>query len=292
MPFLGDNLLFLRKSRKLKVTEMPDRLGIPTSTWSNYENDLTEPKYDVLIRIAEFFQVDIHALLTRSLRLETEEGKLKGKTDIPENSEFSKGNSKLIGKLNAENEPLNVVNEPQKMYGAMPKVVSVNHTGEENIVFVPVRARAGYLSGYADPVFIEKLPSIHDPNYRNGTYRLFEVEGNSMFPTLHDHDKALCRWENVANIVDGRVYVIVTESDGLLIKRVINRYQQGKIICKSDNNHRGEYPPIILDVHTIREVWYVVEARTRFLSEPGEIYKRIIDLEADMILLKQKLIKE
>jgi hypothetical protein len=33
-------------------------------------------------------------------------------------------------------------------YAGIPQVVAVNQDGEENVVYVPIKARAGYLDGY------------------------------------------------------------------------------------------------------------------------------------------------
>jgi len=70
----------------------------------------------------------------------------------------------------------------------LPKIITVNEEGEENINFVGVKARAGYLDGYADPEYMESLPSFSMPMLKNGTYRCFEIKGNSMSTTIHDGD--------------------------------------------------------------------------------------------------------
>lgn len=185
--------------------------------------------------------------------------------------------------VEAPAQPL-VLKEP-----ALPKLITVDSAGNENVLYVPVKARAGYLAGFADPVYVESLAAYRLPGYNNATYRIFEVDGISMYNTLQDKDRCVARWAQVSAIRDDRVYVLVTRNDGLLIKRCINRFQEGKIICKSDNNHSGEYPPIVLDISDIQEVWYVVERWTRQLPPPGELYKRISNLEADMALLKDRL---
>lgn len=60
---LGENLTFLRKNKKLKQDEMLTAIGINRSTWSNYENGLTEPNLDTIVRISEFFSITIDDLL-------------------------------------------------------------------------------------------------------------------------------------------------------------------------------------------------------------------------------------
>jgi hypothetical protein len=80
-------------------------------------------------------------------------------------------------------------------------------------------------------------------------------------------------------------------TQGVLIKRLINRHHEGKIIVKSDNNHSNaaEFPTIVLEVDEVSEIWYVVERWTRQLPGPGEIYKRLVNIEAELALLKQRL---
>jgi len=144
-------------------------------------------------------------------------------------------------------------------YSEMPQVVSVDaKTGDENIVFVPMQARAGYLSGYGDASYIEQLPSFSMPHLNNGTFRCFEVQGNSMVRTFFDGDLVFGKYiENLMDIKDGRVYVIITKNDGIVLKRVINRIaERGKLILKSDNKD-GNYPMYTINAEEIMEVWYV-----------------------------------
>ncbi|WP_258930695.1 XRE family transcriptional regulator [Flavobacterium oreochromis] len=102
---------------------------------------------------------------------------------------------------------------------SMPKVITINEDGKENINLIGAQARAGYLNGYADPEYIEKLPAFSMPMLNEGTYRCFEVKGNSMTTTIHDGDYIFGRYvENFEDIVDGRIYVIVSKYDGVVVK--------------------------------------------------------------------------
>src|SRR3546814_7467339 len=62
--------------------------------------------------------------------------------------------------------------------------ISVDKSNNENVEFVPVKAKAGYASGgYSDPEYIAGLPRFSIPNLpRNGTYRIFPITGDSMLP--------------------------------------------------------------------------------------------------------------
>jgi len=51
------------------------------------------------------------------------------------------------------------------------------------IHFVPMKAAAGYLAGYADEEFIDELNTFTLPMLGNGHFRAFEIIGDSMLPT-------------------------------------------------------------------------------------------------------------
>lgn len=174
-------------------------------------------------------------------------------------------------------------NEPDHTYGTarMPRIITVNQAGIDNIIFVPVRAQAGYLLGHGDQEFIENLPSFNMPGLRNATFRMFEVKGVSMAPTLTEGDKVIGEWvPNLSEIRDGRVHIVV-HSKGVVIKRVLNRIKErGKLYLKSDTlTYRADYPIMELDPADVREVWYVRMKISGDLSEPSELYNRVADLE-------------
>ncbi|MCB0669429.1 MAG: peptidase S24, partial [Saprospiraceae bacterium] len=105
--------------------------------------------------------------------------------------------------------------------------VVTDHEGKERIVHVPVPAQAGYSQELVDPIYFQELPaySLPDKKYQNGTFRSFDVAGDSMQPTLYEGDKVICRFLEPSNwltgIRDHHVYVIVTRTQ-VLVKRVLN----------------------------------------------------------------------
>lgn len=288
------NLNYLRLSKGLKLAEMPDSIGFARSTWSGYELGNSFPNFKDLIKISEFFGVSESDLIHADLS--------KGKLIENVNSEIfdqkGKGNGKGNGKLNA-NYPTKttpaegLVKEPLNPYKAprMPAVVTVDSTGADNIVFVPVKAQAGYLIGYQDPEYIEQLPTFHMPGLRNGTFRMFEAEGLSMAPTLSATDKVICEWvPYLSQIAENRIHVVVTTS-GVLIKRVLNRLdQRDKIYLKSDTiTYRAEHPIIEIDPSEILEIWYVRLRVSSNLSEPSELHQRVSDIEINQREIMRRL---
>ncbi|EGV44238.1 LexA family transcriptional regulator [Bizionia argentinensis JUB59] len=174
------------------------------------------------------------------------------------------------------------LNEPN-----LPKLITVDSQGNENTVLVPVHAQAGYISGFGDPDYISTLPTYRLPRLNNGTFRMFEVKGHSMVPTLHSGCIVVGEYcENWYDLKDGQIYIIITE-DGIVVKRVINRLEKyGNLFLKSDN--RSEFPSYILKPEEIKEVWKVSLAMLFNLLDPSTLFDRINDLEADVTMLKQK----
>lgn len=163
--------------------------------------------------------------------------------------------------------------EEQPPYkGASPRIlaVQVGPDNEENIELVSVRAAAGYASGgFIDHDFIEKLPSFRLPDaaYHNGSFRAFQVSGESMQSTLYDGDWVICRyverWDR--DIQDMYVHVVVTE-ENVLVKRVNNRLnERGELALHSDN---PAYPIQFMDGQQIREVWVAVGKLSRQFVNP------------------------
>lgn len=182
------------------------------------------------------------------------------------------------------------VKESETILQRVPKVVTVDSSGRDNVVLVPVRAAAGYLNGYEDPEFLETLPTYSLPNINNGVFRMFQVNGHSMFPTLHNGSYVVGQFiENwVKDIKDDRVYVIVSKNDGITVKRCLNRIKKyGQIYCKSDN--RKEYPSFSIAPDDILEVWEYKMHLSFELPNPTTLYDRVSDLEATVYFLEQKI---
>jgi hypothetical protein len=170
-----------------------------------------------------------------------------------------------------------------------PQYITVDSEGEENILHVSARAAAGYLRGHADPVYLGKLPSFRLPGLADATYRSFTVDGDSMYPTLKSGQMVIGRWvEKLEYIREDRVHIVITKSDGIVIKRLLNRIEQyNKIIAKSDaTNDRGLYKNIEIDPDDILEVWYAVFHGGFDFQSPSDMWRRVNNNEADITMLQ------
>jgi phage repressor protein C with HTH and peptisase S24 domain len=170
-----------------------------------------------------------------------------------------------------------------------PKIVSIDSHKKENIVFVPVKAAAGYLNGYGDTEFIESLQAYRLPGFEQGAFRMFEINGHSMVPTFKSRDRIIGKWCELDNIKDSYVHVVVTKDDGVVVKRVLNRIKKdGVLILKSDGN-RYEYPDMVVDPHDVIECWSGVGKISRDLSGPADLYSRLDDTEGRLAMIENLL---
>lgn len=160
---------------------------------------------------------------------------------------------------------------------------------EERIVHVPIPAQAGYANDALEASYIQELPtfSLPDYKYKHSTHRCFDIEGNSMEPTLFEGDKVVCEyvepthWDS--SLKDNYVYVIVCRGD-VLIKRIKNHIGiNNSILLLSDNSSYESYDKHIKDV---KEIWKVRVKISPFLPAPNSIRAM---MEMEMKDLKMKI---
>ncbi len=169
----------------------------------------------------------------------------------------------------------------------MPKVVTVDRAEAENIVLVNARAAAGYPQNIQDTSWYRQLPAfdLPIPQFRNATYRGFQVEGDSMLPNLQPGDWVLARavddWKEVSA---NRIYVIVLQ-DAVLVKKVEKLPGTGRFRLISLNE---AYSPYDIEESQLQEVWEV-RSKITFGVEATTEHGLLRQLQESMEDLKQKL---
>jgi hypothetical protein len=134
--------------------------------------------------------------------------------------------------------------------------ITVDKDGKENVELVPVPAQAGYSLQHNEAVYLRDLPRYRIPGFENGTYRAFEVAGDSMEPTLNHHDIVVASYvDNWRLLEPDDVYVVVTP-ESVMLKRIRERIttRDMTVMLHSDNEHRRPYP---MDVSDITQLWRV-----------------------------------
>lgn len=129
-------------------------------------------------------------------------------------------------------------------------------SAERNLIhFVPVKAAAGYLAGYADSDFIDELNTFTLPMLSSGNYRAFEIIGDSMMPTPSGSIIVGEKVENdLESIKNNQAYIVVSRNEGIVYKRIVkNTRTKNKLTLVSDN---PQFQPYQVNAEDIIELWH------------------------------------
>jgi hypothetical protein len=172
----------------------------------------------------------------------------------------------------------------------LPKAITVTPSDREMVPMVPVKARAGYLVGYGDQEFVGELPQYSFPMFKNGTFRAFEVQGMSMVPTLNDTDIAVGRWiENIEEVREGSVYVIITKSEGIVVKRVFFPDRKRHTITARSDGSNLLFPDLQIKAKSIIEIWEVKGYISCQMDHLDELQHRVSMLEMEVSDIKSSI---
>lgn len=225
MTLISENIKWLRKQKGLTQGGLAEAIDIKRSLVGAYEEGRADPRLHNLVKLAQLFQVSVDALISKDL-------------------------------INLDKSELEFEEEGRRWSGDQLRVLSltVDQEEKENIELVPQKAAAGYLNGYADPEYVVELPKFQLPSLpRSGTYRAFEISGDSMLPLKPGTivvGEYLSDWNDIKN---GQTYVLLTRSEGVVYKRVFNYLKENKkLFLVSDNRSYAPYEIVGKD---LLEVW-------------------------------------
>ncbi|WP_255070608.1 LexA family transcriptional regulator [Lacihabitans sp. LS3-19] len=254
MKKISKNIAHLRHLRGVSQEYLANDLNITRSRLSSWEEHRAEPPIDLIVRLSEYFNVSIDSLLKIDL---TKVNDLRDLLKI--------GGNRIL----------------------FP--VMVDGEGKDLVELVPIRASAGYLQGYSDESFIESLPRISLPFTDSGKFRGFPIQGDSM-PPIEQGAYIIGKYvEELTDIKDGKTYVVLTQNDGLVYKRLYNKLEEdGTIHLHSDNK---AYYPYQVKPEEVFELWSFVCSLNPSDSPISDlVYNSIQNLQADVAELKNQRI--
>ncbi|MFL5740379.1 MAG: XRE family transcriptional regulator [Flavisolibacter sp.] len=163
--------------------------------------------------------------------------------------------------------------------------------GRTDIPFVPVKAAAGYLAGYADPEFVDELNTFTLPMLSGGDYRAFEIVGDSMMPTPSGSVIVGERVQNLDDVKSNQTYIVVSKTDGIVYKRIMkNNRQKNKLTFVSDN---PSYQPYTVSAEDILEVWQaqmiLSKANTQQRWDVNQLASLVNNLQQQVTVLKKRM---
>jgi transcriptional regulator with XRE-family HTH domain len=164
--------------------------------------------------------------------------------------------------------------------------------GTETVIpFIPVKAAAGYLSGYGDPEFVDELNTFTLPMLASGNYRAFEIVGDSMLPTPSGSVIVGEKVDDPETMRNNQAYIVVSRTEGIVYKRVMkNNRSRTKVTLVSDN---PVYEPYQVSVEDIMEIWQAQVVITKVSPQQRydvtSLSNLVSNLQEQVSALKKKL---
>lgn len=255
---LNENIRVLRKKLSITQDQFAQRLEIKRSLVGAYEEGRAEPKLELLQKMAEVFSLSV---------------------------------DELIGKQFSSD---SVLTERKKSNNKEIVVLTIDSSQRENIELVQHKAAAGYLNGFADAEYVKELPRFHLPMLKQGSYRAFEISGDSMLPLLPGTIVVGEYVDELRNIKSGKTYILVTQREGVVYKRVFNYLDDnGTLFLVSDNR---QYAPYQLNGAEVMEIWMAkayISVQFPDVNDKSEISVEqlagvVLDLQKEILDLKSK----
>lgn len=159
------------------------------------------------------------------------------------------------------------------------------------IQFVPVKAAAGYLAGYADPEFLDELNTFTLPMLAGGSYRAFEIIGDSMLPTQSGSVIVGEKVNDLEDIKTSNTYIVISRNEGIVYKRVLrNNRSKTKVTLVSDN---PIYEPYQVNAEDIMELWQaqmiISKANVQQRWDVNQLASLVNNLQEQVVTMKKKM---
>lgn len=264
---IGNNLKLLRKRKKMSQEEVANALNLTRSTYSGYENGVAQPSIENLVALSSFYAVPIDELVKKDFEKFSD-------------SEWDRIESGVY--TDAKGQKLRV----------LTTTVDVNN--EELIELVPMKASAGYTSGYADPDYLKVLPTFHLPFLsRDRKYRSFPIKGDSMPPVVEGSYVVAEFVQNWMSIRNGTPCIVVTKDEGIVFKVLHNRLEsdQSFQLCSTNTF----YEPYMVHVNDILEIWkfvnYISPELPDVQIDTNDLSSTLRGLQKDIQELKNTFVK-
>lgn len=206
---LGKRLKVRREQLNLTQSQLADKLGITKGAVGNYENGVSSPKEEVLLKIFDVLEVEPNYLFQDSFTKVDFQCTYEEQDYIRKyRSLDDRGKKNVDTLLNNEYEYISSIQkQPQETEHAY-----IIHEDRLYMTFYDYGTSAGtgnYLDEWDIPKSTISVPDT--PEIRKADFVL-RVSGNSMEPDYHDGDRVLVKSQDSVNLNDIAIYIINGES--------------------------------------------------------------------------------
>ncbi len=254
--FFYNNIRFLRERKKMSQEELAAVLDLSRNKLQALESGKTvNPSVIDFVKFSDFFKVSVDSLLRVDLaRL----GELKLKELLAGNDVYMTGSKIRV------------------------LAITVDKENKENAEYVPIKAKAGYTTGYNDPEFIAGLPKFSLPNLPgSGTYRMFPTTGDSMLPIPENSEVIAQYVEDWKSLKPATPCIVILKGQDFVFK-LVTILNDGTILLESLNK---KFTPYTVKSEDVLEVWKYYKHQTDTLPAPDtdlqEIKSLILDLKKE-----------
>ncbi len=248
MNHFSSNIKLLRNRKKRTQSELAEALDLKRTTVNALENSISQPTVPHLQAFSKYFGIAIDTLINVDLnRLsESQFTDLQNGFDV-----FMRGTN------------LRVI------------ATTVDSTNNDNIEFVNERAKAGYVTSFADPEYIGNLPVFQLPFLsKEKKYRAFTISGDSMLPIPSGSVIIGEFVQNFYNIKKGEGYIIVTREEGIVFKIIEDYLSQKRALLLSSLN--ATFKPYELPITELKEAWKFVCYLNTEIPEPETDMQKVL----------------
>lgn len=258
--YLATNLLFLRERAEMSRQRFADIMNIGQGAYAQYEHRGSVPPMEVLMKIADFYRISIDDLLRKNL---------SGMT---------------------ANELEDILHHHLKTaLGTNLRIlpVMIGSDNKDNVELVPVKAKAGYISGgFEDPVFISELSQFRLPMLPDTKkFRMFQIQGDSMHPIPSGAYVLGAYVENWFDIKEMNSYILITKED-IVFKTVSSKpSEKAEVPLLTLSSLNELYDPYNLPLEEVREIWEFQLFMSTKMPEPeslGVIFQELKGLRREI----------
>ncbi|HZJ35456.1 MAG TPA: LexA family transcriptional regulator [Gillisia sp.] len=253
MIYFSSNIKLLRTRKKRTQNELAAILNVKRTTINALENSISQPTVIQLQAFSKYFGIAIDTLININLRQlsESQFTDLQNGFDV-----FIRGTK------------LRVI------------ATTVDSNNNDNIEFVNEKAKAGYVTSFADPDYIGNLPVFQLPFLsKEKKYRAFTISGDSMLP-IPDESVVIAEFiQDFYDILNNEAYIIVTRDEGIVFKIAENHIIKNRSLRLISLN--TEFEPFEVPITEIKEVWkFVCYLNTKIPEQETDIQKVLQSVNA------------
>lgn len=263
MNYFSNNIKLLRTRKGRTQNDLAAELEIKRTTVNALENSISQPTVVQLQTFSKYFGIAIDTLINVDLKRlsESQFTDLQNGFDV-----FIRGTN------------LRVI------------ATTVDSENMDNIEFVSEKAKAGYVTSFADPEYIGNLPVFQLPFLsKEKKYRAFTISGDSMLPIPNGSVIIGEFVQNFYDIKKGTGYIIVTREEGIVFK-IIEDYISSKrsLLLASLNSAYKSYQ---LPLTKLKEAWKFVCYLNTEIPEPQTDIQRVLQTVNELKFEIQKMKK-